>query len=27
MENNRLLSKILEIEQTILNGEIPEVHP
>ena len=25
MENNRLLSKILEIEQTILNGEIPEV--
>lgn len=25
MENNCLLSKILEIEQTILNGEIPEV--
>ena len=25
MENNRLLSKILEIEQTILKGEIPEV--
>jgi hypothetical protein len=25
MENNCLLSKLLEIEQTILNGEIPEV--
>ena len=25
MENSRLLSKILEIEQTILKGEIPDV--